>query len=60
MRMYTSFTPRHWEFGFGVYIGSWFHHAISERLYRHPHEIALLLGPFSVCLIIGYQIEVIE
>ncbi len=55
---YYSYTPRHWEFGFGFYVGRWFENAITGRLTKAPSEVALLIGPFSFCVEFGKHQEI--
>jgi len=59
-RWYWSYTPRNWEFGFGFYRSSIYVNKITNKTEIHPSEIALLLGPFSICMTFGFHIEVIK
>lgn len=60
MKYYFSYTPRHWEFGFGFYLSEYYICAISDVQKKHPSEFAFLLGPFSFCLTFGNLIEVVR
>jgi hypothetical protein len=60
MRIYKSYTPQNWEFGFGFYKSAWFFSEYTGNKTIMPSEFALLLGPLSVCIEFGKHIEVIE
>jgi len=58
-RFYFSYTPRCWEFGFGLIIGHWYRNDVTKLISRDPSEFEILVGPFSFCFEFGHYIEVV-
>lgn len=49
----VEFTPRHWEFGFGVYAGNKFVNAFTGTLTHLPPSLFLMVGPWTLTINFG-------
>lgn len=60
MRIQYSVTPKHWEIGFGFYVGGLVKNEFSSCEYYFPPTFTVMFGPWSLELAFGDYVEVRE
>lgn len=60
MKIQTSYTKQHWEFGFGLYMSAPYKCNFTGEIKKAPNEIAFMFGPYSLVITFGKTFEIIE